>query len=84
LIYQIFIEKSAQKKLSIIPEPFQGKIIAEISLLAENPRPAGCKKLTGRNAWRIRTGKYRAIYEINDKDKSVLVVTIGHRKDVYR
>jgi mRNA interferase RelE/StbE len=84
LIYQIFIEKSAQKKLSAIPEPFQDKIITEITLLAENPRSFGCKKLTGRNAWRIRIGKYRVIYEINDKDKSVLVVTLGHRKDVYR
>ncbi len=53
-------------------------------MLAENPRPFGCKKLTGRNAWRIRIGRYRAIYEINDKDKSVLVVTLGHRKDIYR
>lgn len=84
MIYQIFIEKSAQKKLSIIPEPFQDKIIAEIGLLADNPRPFGCKKLTGRNAWRIRIGKYRVIYEINEKDKSVLIVTLGHRKDIYR
>ena len=52
--------------------------------LAKNPRPLGCKKLTGRDGWRIRVGKYRVIYEINDKEKTITILHIGHRKDIYR
>ncbi len=51
---------------------------------ADEPRPPGAKKLSGREAWRIRIGPYRVIYEINDEEQKVLVVVIGPRKDVYR
>lgn len=82
--YSIKILKSAQKELSRINKKDQQTIITEIQKLADNPRPVNCKKLTGREAWRIRTGNYRIIYEINDTILTILVVTIGHRKDVYR
>lgn len=62
----------------------QDRIIAAIRSLAEEPRPSGVKKLTGREAWRIRVGNYRIIYEIHDQALIVLVVSIGHRQDVYR
>jgi len=84
LIYQIFIEKSAQKSLSKIPSPHQGHIINKISKLSAQPRPIGAMKLSGREAWRIRVGSYRVIYEINDDKLTILVVTLGHRKDIYR
>jgi mRNA interferase RelE/StbE len=48
------------------------------------PRPPGCKKLRGENAWRIRVGDYRIIYEIHDQISQVIVVTVGHRREVYR
>jgi mRNA interferase RelE/StbE len=48
-----------------------------------DPRPLGCKKLKGRDAYRIRIGDYRVIYEINDGRLIVTVVTIGHRREVY-
>jgi mRNA interferase RelE/StbE len=51
--------------------------------LEGNPRPAGCKKLKGCDAWRIRIGDYRAIYEINDGQLTVTIITIGHRREVY-
>jgi mRNA interferase RelE/StbE len=51
--------------------------------LEGDPRPPGCKKLKGRDAWRIRIGDYRAIYEINDGRLVVTVITIGHRREVY-
>lgn len=52
--------------------------------LAEEPRPAGCKKLQGREGWRIRVGDYRVLYTIDDAQKTVEVVHIGHRRDIYR
>ncbi|MGA2401072.1 MAG: type II toxin-antitoxin system RelE/ParE family toxin [Syntrophobacteraceae bacterium] len=52
--------------------------------LADDPRPAGVRKLTGREAWRIRVGDYRIVYEIHDDALVLLVVAIGHRRDVYR
>lgn len=54
-----------------------------IRCLANEPRPHGVKKLSGRNAWRIRVGNYRIIYEITDSCLMILVVAIGHRRDIY-
>jgi mRNA interferase RelE/StbE len=51
--------------------------------LENDPRPPGCKKLKGRDAYRIRIGDYRAIYEIQDQKLILTVITIGHRKNVY-
>lgn len=82
--YAIVIEKSAQKSLSRISQPFQDRLIDAIWSLADNPRPNGVKKLIGRDAWRIRVADYRVIYEIHDETLVILVVVIGHRKDVYR
>jgi mRNA interferase RelE/StbE len=84
LNYQLFIEKSAQKNLAKIQLNDRERIITAIRNLGDNPRPTGSKKLTGRNAWRIRTGNYRVIYEIEDDKLIVLVVDVGHRKEIYR
>jgi mRNA interferase RelE/StbE len=51
--------------------------------LSENPRPYGYKKLVGRDAYRIRIGDYRIIYEIEDKIITVTVIDVGHRKEIY-
>ena len=82
--YSIEILRVAQKQLARIDRTQQQRIIAAIRSLADDPRPSGCKKLSGRPAWRIRIGSYRVIYEIQDDRLLVLVVTIGDRKDVYR
>uniref|UniRef100_UPI0040560442 type II toxin-antitoxin system RelE family toxin n=1 Tax=Candidatus Electrothrix sp. TaxID=2170559 RepID=UPI0040560442 len=76
--------RSAQKQIRKIDQKDQSRIIAVIASLAEQPRPAGSKKLSGRPAWRIRIGPYRVIYEINDGNISVLVVAVGHRREIYR
>ena len=61
------------------------RIQAAIELLAESPRPPGAKKLSGGSGdWRVRTGDYRIIYEIHDARLMVLVVAVGHRRDIYR
>ena len=80
--YDLTIEKSAQKYLAKITEPFQSKIIDKIYALANDPH-YNAIKLTGRDAYRIRVGNYRVIYEINNDELIILVVSIGHRKNVY-
>lgn len=84
MTYTIEILRSAQKQLSKVERKEQQRIIENIRKLADNPRPSGCKKLSARPAWRIRVGDYRVIYEIHDTHLTILVVTIGHRRDVYR
>lgn len=82
-MYKVLIEKNAQKQLEKIPEPDYSRVKAAILDLAGNPRPRGCKKLKGREGYRIRQGNYRIIYEIHDDILSVLVLAAGHRKDIY-
>ena len=84
MTYAVEILRSAQKQLAKIDQQEQGHIIDSIRALAANPRPSGCKKLSGRSAWRIRVGDYRVIYEIHDQQLVIVVVTLGNRKDVYR
>jgi len=84
LIYTVEILRSAQKQLSKIGQQQQKRIIESVHNLAENPRPQGSKKLSGRPAWRIRIGSYRLIYEIHDEKLIVLVIAIGHRREIYR
>lgn len=82
--YTIFITKTAQKQLDKLSTPVADTLIQAIFELGSNPRPSGCKKLKGRNAYRIRKGNYRIIYEINDGRLIITVIAIGHRKDIYR
>ena len=84
MTYATEILRPAQKQLSKIQRQEQQRIIESIRSLADNPRPAGCRKLSARPAWRIRIGEYRVIYEINDDRLLVLVITIGHRREAYR
>ena len=82
--YVIKIKKSAQKSLAKISQPHQRNIIESIRNLSNQPRPHGCKKLSGRDAWRIRVGDYRVISEITDFELVILIVHIGHRSEVYK
>ena len=82
--YKITIKRRAAKTLGNLSNKDYQKVRDTIRELAENPRPQGCLKLTGRNGWRIRIGVYRVIYVINDEEKKVIVLDIGHRRDIYR
>ena len=82
--YSVLILRRAQNELAALPLDTYEKLKNAISALAENPRPRGCKKLTGREGWRIRLGAYRVIYKIDEAEKLVTVLHIGHRRDVYR
>ena len=81
--YTVLILPSAQKQLSKLPNAIATRIEDKLLELEQDPRPPGCKKLRGRDAWRIRIGDYRVIYEINDGRLIVTVITIGHRREVY-
>ena len=84
MIYTVFILRRAQKELGGLSREVYERVRDEIYLLARDPRPLGCKKLAGREGWRIRIGDYRLIYEIDDKQQMVTILHIGHRRDVYR
>jgi mRNA interferase RelE/StbE len=82
--YRLFIRRSAQRGLASIPKDDRQSVIDAIHALAIDPRPRGCKKLADRDAWRIRVGSYRVIYEIDDAQTTVTVTNAGHRRDIYR
>lgn len=82
--YKIKIKPSAKKELLKFPKKDLQRIIDKILLLSQNPRPTGCEKLSGEEKYRIRQGNYRIVYSIEDLELIVIVVKIGHRKDVYR
>ncbi len=85
-MYQIEIKSSAEKYLSKIPYKYHEKVKEKIDGLARNPFPPGCKKLKApeKDQYSIRAGQYRVIYEVHEDELLILVVKIGHRKDVYR
>ena len=82
-MYQVVIEKQAQKQLAKIPPPDYTKIVAALKELATDPRPFGYKKLKGRPGYRMRVGDYRIIYQVKDNILTVFVLIIGHRREVY-
>ena len=82
--YQVIIPKSVRKELDRLPDDVARRILARLSGLETNPRPPDVNRLKGRDAWRIRAGDYRVIYEIHDPILQVIVITVGHRREVYR
>lgn len=81
--YTIVLTKKAQKKLDNLSDSIAEPIIQSIAKLENNHRPLGYKKLKGTEAYRIRSGNYRIIYEVIDKILLVDVIDLGHRKDIY-
>ena len=82
--YKIFFKASVWKDFEPIPKKDLKKILQSIDRLSEDPRPRGCEKLTGQERFRLRQGRYRIVYSIQDDEPTVWVVKVGHRKDVYR
>lgn len=81
--YSVQLSRKAAKQLDKIPDKIAFKLFEAIEGLAENPRLNGCKKLKGRNGYRIRKGDYRIIYEIQDSVLLIDVIAIGHRREIY-
>lgn len=70
--------------MAVVPKKELRRVLHRIEMLAEDPRPPDCEKLTGQDRYRIRQGQYRIVYSIQDKELIVIVVKIAYRKDVYR
>jgi len=82
--YKVYFKESVEKDFSAVPKKDLQKIIRRIEKLSKDPRPHGHEKLTGQERYRIRQGRYRIVYSIQDEELTVWVVKVGHRKDVYR
>jgi len=82
--YSIFFKDSVQKDFDGIPKKDLRKILSRIKVLGVDPRPQGCEKLTGEDRYRLRQGRYRILYSVEDDKRTVTVVKVGHRKDIYR
>lgn len=84
-MYQVVVERKAEKDLNRLSSVIYRRICEVIYALAENPRPLGCRKLAGTgNDWRVRVGDYRVIYEITDTVHIVRVTRVRHRREVYK
>lgn len=84
MTYTVRVSSAARRQIRKLPRDAQSRVLAVLSLLADEPRPPAATKLTGREAWRVRTGDWRVIYEIHDGELLVVVIAAGHRRDVYR
>jgi mRNA interferase RelE/StbE len=82
--YSLFFKESVQKDLDGIPKKDLRKILSRVKSLAGDPRPQGCEKLTGQDRYRLRQGRYRIVYAVQDEERAVTIVKVGHRKDIYR
>lgn len=82
--YDLRIKPSAVKELEDLQAKDRRRIVSRIQNLAEEPRPRGCEKLSGRDRYRLRQGDFRILFEVDDGAQTVTVVKIGHRRDVYR
>ena len=82
--YKIYFKKSVEKDFKVIPKKDLVKILERIEELAEDPRPPGCEKLSGQQKYRLRQGRYRILYSVQDDELTIWVVKVGHRKDIYR
>jgi mRNA interferase RelE/StbE len=84
-MYRVLLERAAERDLSRLSSDVHDRVMVAIKALGLNPRPPGCRKLTGsRNDWRIRVGDYRVVYEIADTIRVVRVNRVRHRREVYR
>lgn len=84
MAYAVSFTPGALRQLRKLPRNVRERLVPAIDGLARNPRPIGSRKLTGDNLYRIRVGDYRIVYAIQDARLTVLVVTLGHRREVYR
>jgi len=84
-VYEVYLERAAERDVKRLSASVFQRIISHIRALSEDPRPSGCRKITGsKSDWRIRIGEYRVIYEIDEKKKVVRVFRVSHRREVYR
>ena len=84
MAHSVEFKSVARKSINALPKDIKTRVISAAMSLGDNPRPPGCKKLKSRDAYRIKVGEYRIIYEIRDDVLIVLVVRVAHRRDAYK
>ena len=83
--YSVGLRASAEKQLAALDKPVRERVAAAIDALAETPRPSGAIAMQGAaGLLRIRVGSYRVVYAVSDHELIVLVIDIGHRREIYR
>ena len=82
--YEIYFKESVEKDFRAIPKKDLRKIIHRIEALSKDSRPPGHEKLTGQERYRVRQGRYRIIYSVQDQELTIWIVKVGHRRDAYR
>lgn len=82
--YKVEIRRSAAREIKKLPADAARKVMEQMAVLADNPRPPGALKLSGDEKYRLRAGIYRILYSIVDNILTVYVVKVGHRREVYR
>jgi mRNA interferase RelE/StbE len=84
-VYEVYLERAAERDLRRLPADVFRRIIPRLQALGENPRPTGCRKISGSESdWRLRVGDYRTVYEIDDEARTVRVFRVRHRREAYR
>lgn len=83
-MYRLEVSHAAHRQIGRLHEQTQERVSEAITRLADNPRPHGAKKLTAREGYRVRVGDYRILYQIDDRDKAVIIYRVMARGDVYR
>ena len=84
MAYAVLLKRSAEKELEALPAAPYQRLLKRLLALEKNPRPVGVKKLQGEEGYRLRVGNYRILYTIDDTRKQVDIVSVGHRRQVYR
>ena len=84
MAYTVYLKRSAEKEMQHLPPKIHDKIVAVLLQLKENPYPRNVKRLRGREGVRIRVGDYRVLYIVDDVGKSIEVISVADRKEVYR
>ena len=82
--YKVLFKNSVWKDFESIPKGQLKKIVEKIGALSKDPRPNGSQKLSSRERYRLRQGRYRILYSIQDNELTVWVVKVAHRKKAYR
>jgi len=83
-MYRVELRRRSQRALDRLPKYDFEAVVQAIEELARTPRPRGVEKIKDSDLWRVRQGDYRVVYAINDDQRLVTVVRIGHRREIYR
>ncbi len=84
-MYEVVVPKSVAKQIRHLPTQVRGRVLAKVTALATEPRPAACRKLVAEeDLYRLRIGDYRIVYLVDDDNQKVVISRVAHRREVYR